>query len=168
MSNIYNEMQLDESLVRIAQQANLERSCLNSCKPRKGEIKGECYVSKKSSRQDKIAAAKQVILGLTTLIVVGAGVKIAGDIDIATDIREEVTKKEATYGFNNGISDYDYAYDEGFVDAMINLNDGTLIKLFNETSKEMKTDGNNEEANIVSKVVEEMEENYIEEHGRAR
>lgn len=162
MENNQNQMQIDETFVRMAQQA-----CLNSQKQRRKEIKGECYVSKATDRQKKVSAARNVILGVAAAVVISGGLKIVGDMDFEDDILKEVTRTETDLN-TNGRFEEKLVYDDGFVEAMIDLDTNSLVKLYSDTSKEMKAEGNKVEAGVISEVVEEMEENYVQEHGRAK
>jgi len=162
-----NNMHLDDTLVGVAQRAYLERAAVQSCKPRKKEVKGEVYVSREPSRQNKIGNARNAILTLATVVVFTAGLKVVGDSELSGEIMEEVTRKETTMD-SRGMYVNDYARDEGFIDAMIDLNDGSLVKLFNETSKEMVEDGEIKGTRVLSEVVDEMEDDYIREHGKSR
>ena len=161
--DIYKEMQLDETLVKIAQEA-YEKSSREA----KREIKGECYTSKDPKRKDKILTAKKVILSVASVAVIAISAKYVSDMDAANDIRNEITKTETHQNLIGGNYETNLAYDDGFVDSMNDLSDSALHNLYDNTSKEMIQEGNKEAAMIVSEVVEQMEENYLEEQGRAR
>lgn len=164
---VYKEMEIDDTFIKMVQQKRLETICATSCKPRKKEIKGEVYVSKKTSRQDRIVQAKKAIYAVAAFAVIGVAAKVGGDIDAATDIRKEVVRQETTLN-SNGTYTTDRVYDDGFVEAVIDMRDGALIKLFDETSKEMIANGDIEGSRVVSEVVDVMEDNYVEEHGKAK
>ena len=156
-------MQLDDTLVKIAQTASA-----NSCRKNRQKIKGECYVSHDKNRKNAIEIAKKAILGVAAVAVMTIGIKTAGDIDSATIIREEATKTETSFNVVGGTYETNNFYDENFINSINDLSDASLNNLFQETRKEMMDSGNIEEAKIVSEVVEEMEENFLEEQGRSR
>lgn len=161
--NIEKDMQLDDTLVKIAQ-----TSRINSCLESMQEIKGECYVSRDKKRNKKILMAKKTILGVAAFVVLSAGIKIVGDMDSADMIRKETTKTETSFNPIGGKYETNNVYDNDFVVSMNNLSDYALNNLYKETSNEMKADGNIEDATIVSEVVEEMENKYLEEQGRSK
>lgn len=154
---------LDETLVKIAQDAYKM-----SCEARSNEIKGECYCSKNLERKKKIDIAKKVILGVASVVVISGAIKYASDMDTADEIRGEITRLETSQNLIGGRYETNLVYDEGFVDSMNDLSDNALNNLYDDISKEMIQAGDTEDARILAEVVDQMEENYLEEQGRAR
>lgn len=156
MQNV-DEMIIKTDVIELIQKKSMERSLQS----RKTEVHGECYVSKNNKRKKKINEAKKVVITVAALAVVSLGTVTAGAMDFTNSVREEVNSTYVEQNLIGGQYETKNTYDEGFVDYANDLNDFELYNLYNKTENTMPAD----EKNDMEKVVDEMEENYLESKG---
>ena len=90
----------------------------------------------------------------TCALPISAGLKNAGDMDFATEVREEIFSQEEFSQEKNTFGSYANT-----------LNDSELSKLYHDTAKEMREEGRKEEARQMETVVEELIADYSENQG---
>lgn len=148
-------LELDYTFVRMVQE--------KSCSGENIKVAGEFYVTKDPAKQIAISKRKQIILKLAislgVLTVVGAGIKVTGDMDSATDVRKEITKQESVQNPIGGSYEKENIYNQDFVNYTNSLTDSELMDLYSYISDQMDDDKTK-----VPDVVNNMEDNYLEEN----
>lgn len=129
-----------------------ERTVSHSLNGEEVPIQGELYVSHDEETKKKVKLSKKNIAALILGFgVLAAGLKIAGDMDFATKVRNEIVSQ-----------DDDFKKGDTFQDYANTLNDFELNQLYHDTAKEMKQEGFKEESRQMEAVVEQMIEDYEE------
>lgn len=129
-----------------------DRTASHSLSGEEVPIQGELYVSHDKERQNKVKLSKKNIVALILGFgVLTTGLKITGDMDFATEVRNEIVSQ-----------DDNLKKEDTFHNYVNTLNDFELNKLYNNTAKEMKLEGFKEESRQMEAVVEQMIEDYEE------